>query len=142
MSMPDESFDPEEAMVRIEQAERRVRFGLRWRAASFAALGVVTIAYCAALGAVRHNGSELLSTVLTILPVIVVIMLMEVLGKRSAARSRRLERTEYVLAGIYAGLIFLGGLLAELLPYPLPAMLGGIPAAICCFLGAWWTARR
>jgi hypothetical protein len=129
-------------MTRIGQAQRRVRSGRRWRAGSFAALGLLTIGYCAALGVVRHGRSELVSTVLTALPVIVVIMMMEVLGKRSAARNRRLERTEYVLGGSYAALIFCGGLLAELLPYPLPALLGGVPAAICCFLGAWWTARR
>jgi hypothetical protein len=142
MSVPEESFDPKAAMVRIEQAERRVRSGRRWRAGSFAVVGLLTIGYCAALGVVRHNGSELLNTVLMALPAIVVITMAEVLGKRSAARNRRLERTEYVLAGSYVVLVVLGEVLAERLPYPLPAMLGGVPAAICWFLGAWWTVRR
>lgn len=142
MNVPDESFDPKAAMVRIEQAERRVRSSRWWRAGSFAVVGLLTIGYCAALGVVKHGGSELLSTALSALPAIVVIMMMEVLGKHSAARNRRLERTEYLLGGSYAALVFVGGLLAELLPYPLPAVAGGVPAAICCFLGAWWNVRR
>jgi len=142
MSVSEESLEPDAAMARIKHAEMLVRSGRRWRAASFAAVGLVTMGYFAVMGGVRYAQSGLLGMVMTLVPTLAVVAMMEILGKRRAVQGRQLLHTEYVLAGAYAGLTCVAGILAVLLPHPMPAALSGVAPGVACFIGSWRAARR
>jgi len=131
-----ESFRPEDAKARIQRADALVRAGRRWRSGSLLALAVVTIAYFAVMGGVHYTQSGLVATIMTIFPVIAVIMGMEVFGRRRTVQSRLYQRHEVVLATTFAILCGVAGVLATLLPHPLPAALSGIVPAVPCLIGA------
>jgi hypothetical protein len=149
MSVPDGPFEPDVAMTHIDRVVALVRSGRRWRAGSFAGVGLVTVGYFAVLGGIqsghhdggKHPGAELLNIVMTMLPTLAVIMMMEIFKKHRAVQSRRMLRREYILAGVYAGLTCVAGFLAVLLPHPFPAALSGVVPAVPCFIGAWIAAR-
>jgi hypothetical protein len=142
MSRSGESLEPDVAMEQIDRAEELVRSGRRWRSGSFAAVGLVTLGYFAVMGGVDYKPSSLLGIVMTSFPILAVVMMMEVLGKRRAVQSRQLMRLEYQLAAVYAVLACIAAILAVLLPQPMPAALSGVLPGVAAFIGAWRVARR
>jgi hypothetical protein len=141
MDLPDEPLPPESALSRIDEVQRRVREGRRRQSATLAGAGAFTLVYFALLGW-SDDPSGLLSTALTMLPTFAVLAAVAAWGKRSAPTSRETVRRRQRLSVAYALLACCAGLLAVLLPHPVPAALAGLLPAVPCFVGARWAARR
>lgn len=141
MDTPDEPLHPQSALTRIDQAQRRVHEGRRWQSGTLLGAGAFTLLYFALLGW-SDDPSGLLSMALTMLPTFAVLAAVAAWGRRSAPSSRETARRRQRLSWAYALLACAAGLLAVLLPHPLPAALAGLLPAVPCFVGARWAARR
>lgn len=141
METPDKPLAPESALSRIDQAQGRVRQGRRWQSGTLAAVGAVTLVYFAVLGW-SDSPSGLVGMALTVLPAIAVLAGVETWGRRSAPQSRETVRWQQRLAVGYALLACCAGVLAVLLPHPVPAVFAGVLPAAACFVGAGRAARR
>jgi hypothetical protein len=141
MDTPDEPLPPESALSRIDQAQNRVREGRRWQAGTLAGAGAFTLGYFALLGW-SDDPDHLLNMALIMLPTFAVLAAVQAWGRRSAPRSRETARRRQRLSVAYAVLACAAGLLAVLLPHPVPAALAGVLPAVPCFVGARWAARR
>lgn len=141
LGVEDEPIDVPAAMARIEDARRRVAEGRHWRATSFALVAVVTLAYFAVMGGVDDASSGLPGVVVTMAPTMVVLAVAAVWNRHRSPDSRRTVQREYRLAVVFGMLVCVAGVLATVLPHPLPASLAGIAPAAPCVVGAWWAGR-
>lgn len=136
------SLNAAAADERIRRVEQTVAVRRRFRSRTVLLAGVVTIAYFAVMGAVTDGRSEPLSMIMTMFPVLAVVVLASIWGRHHGLESRRLVTIEYRLAGMFAVLVCVAGVLATMLPHPWPAALAGILPAAVCFIGAWQLAHR
>jgi hypothetical protein len=138
------SLEPRAATARIERADRQVASSQRWHAGSMIALGCVTLAYFAALGGLAHEAgqaSALPSTILVLIPIVVVYVLLGIRRKHPPAAGRELQAIERKFGNIYMLALLPAGIATELVPHPIPAVFMGIIAAVPCFVAAWRAAH-
>jgi len=126
----------------IRRVDEVVQSGRRFRSQTFVLIGLISLAYFAVMGGVTYDNSGLLSMIMTLFPILAVIVLIEVWGKHRGLESRQLLNLEYRLAGVFAVLVCIAGVLATVLSHPLPAALSGILPAAACFFGAGRVSRR
>jgi len=139
---PESSLNAAAADARIRRVEQVVTIRRRFRSRMVLLAGAATVAYLAVMGAVTNGHSEPLSIIMTLFPVLAVVVLASMWGKRRGLESRRLVTLEYRLAGMFAVLVCVAAVLATVLPHPWPAALAGVLPAAVCFIGAWQLAHR
>lgn len=142
MNAPESSLNAAAADARIRRVEHVVSVRRHFRSRTVLLVGAVTIAYFAVMGAVTNGRAEPLSMIMTLFPALAVVVLASIWGKHRGLESRRLITLEYRLAGIFAVLVCVAGVLATVLPHPWPAALAGVLPAVVCFIGAWQLAHR
>ncbi|MDQ2737939.1 MAG: hypothetical protein M3Y35_04790 [Actinomycetota bacterium] len=142
MNGPESSLNAAAADAHIRRVEQSVTVRRRFRSRMVLLIGAVTVAYFAVMGAVTDGRSEPLSMIMTVFPVIAVLALASIWGKHRGLESRRLVNLEYRLAGMFAVLVCVAGVLATVLAHPWPAALAGILPAAVCLLGAWQLSHR
>lgn len=142
MNEPESSLNADAADARIRRVEQVVTIRRRFRSRTVLLAGAVTVAYFAVMGAVTNGRAEPFSMIMTLFPVLAVVVLASIWGKHRGLESRRLVTLEYRLAGMFALLVCVAGVLATVLPHPLPAALAGVLPAAVCFIGAWQLAHR
>lgn len=144
-SSPDESFEPRAATARINQANQLVQSSRRWHVGSMVFLGCASIAYYAMLAVLKSQagkGPNVFGIILVVAPAIVVTILVSIRAKHPLAAGRALLSAERTLGNVYMATLLPAGLLAELTPYPFPAVLMGLIPAVPCFAAVWRAARR
>jgi len=142
LNTPESSLDAAAADARIRRVEQVVSVRRHFRSRTVLLVGAVTIAYFAVMGAVTDGRAEPFSMIMTLFPVVAVVVLAGIWGQHRGLESRRLVTLEYRLAGIFAVLVCVAGVLATVLPHPWPAALAGVLPAVVCLLGAWQLAHR
>lgn len=131
----------EGAWQRIEQAQREVVRGRRWRTRTLLAAAAVSLGYFAVMGWADHPNPAV-ENGLIVFPTVAVLCVMELWRRRAAPESRDALRLQYRLAVVYAAAVCCASVLAVALPQPMPAVLAGLLPAGVCLVAADRLRRR
>jgi hypothetical protein len=143
-SSSEGSLEPSAATALIGRAGRVVTSSRRWHVGSMVVLGCATLAYFALLAVFAHKsgkGLGLPGVILFVLPLVVVYALLGIRRMHPSVGGRDLQAVERRFGNVYMLALLPAGVLAELVPHPVPAVFMGVIAAVPCFLGAWRAAH-